>query len=160
MRNNSFINLRNFGTLLLISMLAVAIAAQSATVDGQTEESTGSGIMGYVILLVIGASLCVSYYFWRKSQTGHDKPKLKNENRYKGYYGTNGSYDINSSEADAWLKKGKASPVKLPRVSVGSRSKTELDNLTATNIPSISTSAANVDTKLFQEKMRKLQYVS
>ncbi len=160
MRSNSFLNLRNFGTLLLISMLTASISAQSAAIDGQAEESAGSGIMGYVILVIVAASLCVSYYFWRKSQTGHNKPKLNDKNRYKDYYGNNGSYDINSSEADAWLKKGKASPVKIPRVSVGSRSKTELDNLTAPKIPAISTSDANVDTKLFQEKMRKLQYVS
>jgi len=142
--------------ILLVS-LAFNSWAQSAQ-ERQFVDSAGGGWWFSVILMVL-TGFGGAFYFWRKSKTGVDQPKYNYESRYSNYYATNGSYEMDGLDADVeleWLRKAKKLTSKEPKSNAGQQAnavRTKAAAKAFKNDPVI-----DIDTKLFQEKMRKLQY--
>jgi hypothetical protein len=146
--------IRRFPPLpLLLASLAIAANAQ----DGLQRErelvsSSGEG-MWYTMGFIFVAGLGLAVYFWRKSKKGAHKVEYNYQNRYANYY-TEQTYDMDQGvDADKeleWLRKAKKQQTpKTPSAKVAYRPK---------KVPKAADGEATLDTKVFQEKMRRLQY--
>ena len=106
-----------------------------------------------MILLVV-AGLGGGAFLWRKSKAGKNKVEFNYENRYRDYYNTAERYDMKDLDAEKeleWLKKAKKTGAKnTPKITYGAKA--------AVNSDSADTEEDSLDTKMFQEKMRKMQY--
>ncbi len=130
---------------------------------GQSERVTDDGSMlGYLYLILFGIAaiaLGLAFYLWRKSKQGEDQPQYNYINRYKNYHG-NARRDMDGVDAVKeleWLRKAKKSNGKAHNVK--SRPTNGVAN-PPVSIPKAATAIPDLDfdTKIFQEKMRKLQY--
>ncbi|MBK7394494.1 MAG: HEAT repeat domain-containing protein [Chloracidobacterium sp.] len=147
--------------LLAASTFVVNVAAQQSLAEKEKEFVDGSGDrMWYTMGFVVFASLAAAVFLWRRSRKGKDQPQYNYGSRYQDYY-NNQSYDMEGVDAEKeleWLRKAKKSGSGPSKVTFdmkkgGVKRKT---GITATNSAGID--EANLDTKIFQEKMRKLQY--
>jgi len=135
--------------LLTFAAHAVAQAASSAP-----DESESSGLFYSLLMFALAAgAFGIAYYFWKKSQKSIE-PKYNYEG-HKKELDSSGAYDLEGLDADKeleWLRKAK----KTTDPQNGRKP-------TAVESPIRSTTSAkpaaeDLDTKSFQEKMRRLQY--
>ena len=133
---------RIIGLLLLLGSTVSQAAAQSASADDATS-SFGWYFAIAVVLIGIGGA----YIFWRRSRKAFDLPK--DDNRYKNYY-QNETFDLDQVDATEeleWLRKAKK---KTAAIKYGPKRAEAKKTKTA--------KPADLDTKVFQEKMKMLQY--
>lgn len=158
---------RNFNSILLglftaILAFAADISAQPSLAEKERAfvESSGDRMwytMGFIAIAGIG----LAFFMWRRSQQGRNKPDFKYENRYQDYY-SNSAQDLGES-VDAekeleWLRKAKKGGAKADGLSFQMKKKapTKRTRITASNSAGIE--EESIDTKVFQEKMRRMQY--
>lgn len=162
MERNCHIRPLSLGTLFLISQSVATIAAQAYPDSEPVAEASATGIMGYVALVAVVVSLSVSYFFWRKSSKGDGQPPAGNNNRYKDYYSNSGNNEQSGPEAEMemeWLRKGKISKDKIPKSTLGPKRPRSKETARPTNGNNMGLPGEDgIDTRGFQEKMRKLQY--
>jgi len=144
---------RFFTVLLSVAVLVSTAAAQSAAEQQFVADSTGSSVWIWMVLLVV-VGLGGGAYLWHKSKSGKNKPEFNYENRYRDYY-TAERYDMKDLDAEKeleWLKKAKKTGTKkkAPQMTFGPK--------TADISGGASGDEETLDTKMFQEKMRKMQY--
>ena len=142
MKRDLFTNGRVFATLLTLCLFVFNTAAQAAA---DTSGGTNS-IWMYIMFAAAMLGLGGCYYFWRKSKPEINQPQYNYESRYKNYY-KNGSYEIGAVDADQeleWLRQAKKPKAKSRR-----SARQQSPPQSATD---------NIDTRAFQEKMKKLQF--
>lgn len=142
------------GLILLVGSFVVEVAAQSSiAIEEKKLIEKADNTWWYTIILIAVAGFGGAYYFWRKSKKGEPQPQYNYVNRYNTHY-KNGTYNMQGVDAEEEMK--------LLRQSKKSKSKSAKNGAAAGS--SISASAPSgeggltMDTKLFQEKMRRLQY--
>ncbi|MEQ1922861.1 MAG: HEAT repeat domain-containing protein [Pyrinomonadaceae bacterium] len=149
------------GLLFAVGTFAANIGAQASLAEKEKQFVDGSGDrMWYTMGFVIVASLAAAAFLWRRSKKGKDQPQYNYGSRYQDYYNNN-SYDMDGVDAEKeleWLRKAKKSSSNAPKLTFDMKKGgvVRKKGITATNSAGID--EANLDTKLFQEKMRKLQY--
>lgn len=134
--------------VIWLCLLSAAVAAQ----PGVTQPEEGSSLGFYVVCLVVIVSLGAGLYIFRKNQ-GPKVEVSESQYNYQMSYGTNDSYDMDANaEKDLeWLRKAKRSSKKHDEP--GRRTLPEKSAAASAELDEI-----NIDTRAFQEKMRKLQY--
>lgn len=169
-RNFSFVN-RFTGFILFICASAFTAAAQSSLAREREFVDSSSDRYIYTIIFVVVVAFGGAIFFWRRSKKGADQPQFNYGSRYNNYYSTNASYDMEGLDADKeleWLRKAKRSSTK-PSTATGPKSPTikyspkttlpiGVKSLPTASPVNVNSDELNLDTKLFQEKMRKLQY--
>lgn len=141
-----------------IVYLNLIVSAQSRV--GQPEEkliAEAGSQWWYMVTLIIVLGFGLAIFFWKKSKSGFSEPV--NENRYANYYSNRGddsSTDVDVDKEMEWLRKLKAPDAKVPKLKFELKKPgtagTERKERTKQE------AAAAIDTKAFQEKMRKMQY--
>ena len=139
------------GILATVAAFAINIAAQSSLAEKEKEFVDGSGDrMWYTVAFIVISALGAAVYLWRRSKKGTNKPEFKYESRYSNYY--NNESGVNAGKAQK--SNAGPNPSKLTfdvKQGVAGRKQKAGGN-------SVGLAEPNLDTKLFQEKMRKLQY--
>ncbi len=150
------------GLLFAFGTFAANIGAQASLAEKEKQFVDGSGDrMWYTMGFIIVASFAAAVFLWRRSKKGKDQPQYNYGSRYQDYYNNN-SYDTDGVDADKeleWLRKAKKSGSNGSKLTFDMKKggiARKKRGITATNSAGID--EANLDTKLFQEKMRKLQY--
>lgn len=134
------------------------VAAQPGAnpTEKQLTESAGEQ-WWYTMILIFVSGLGFALYFWKKSKRGATLPE--NENRYANYYSDivdDGADDVDAEKELEWLRKVKKPNAKIPKIKFELK-KSEKERIEKAK--SLGEKAAGgIDTKAFQEKMRKLQY--
>lgn len=108
--------------------------------------------MGLIFVCGVGFAI----YFWKRSKGGASQPE--NENRYASYYSDivdDGYEDVDAEKELEWLRKVKKPNAKIPKIKFELK-KSEKERIEKAK--SLGEKAAGIDTKTFQEKMRKLQF--
>jgi hypothetical protein len=148
------IKIRNAVTAILVASFSTFSFAQTAAERKIVEESGDGG--WFWIVLIIGLLLAGAFLAWRKFQGGSSVDKA-GEDRSTNYYNSHESYEMDGLDVDKeleWLRKAKK-PAKASTASRTARTKTE----PGVSAPvSRAAGTIDLDTKAFQEKMRKLQY--
>ena len=101
--------------------------------------------MGFLAVVAFG----LAGWFWWRSKKGTHKVESNHKNRYANYHSEQ-SADVEAVDAEKeleWLRKAK-----------GESAKKKEGKLTYSKKPAKSPDDVGLDTKVFQEKMRKLQY--
>lgn len=162
MRSNTSLIGRFTGFLLAVTALAVNAAA-GAALDAENEfTETAEGGWGYsMIALIAVVVLGAAFYLWRKSKTSSNDPQYNYETRYRNTY-INEIFDMEGVDADKeleWLRKAKKGGGNTGKMTYGAKKGTALGSK-ASGIEKavVKSDELNFDTKIFQEKMRKLQY--
>jgi len=153
--------------LVTASTFIVNVAAQPALTEAEREFVDGSGdrmwyTMGFIVVVAFAGAILL----WRRSKKGKDQPQYNYGSRYQDYY-NNQSYDMDGVDAEKeleWLRKAKKSGSGRSKQTADAKLTFDMKKggiprkkgITATNSAGIDES--NLDTKVFQEKMRKLQY--
>jgi hypothetical protein len=142
-------------TVLTIGSLAATAAAQSAPPAAESS----SDKMLYILAFISIVGVILSYYFWRRSKLGN-QPDLSYGNRYQDYHSkATKASSVDADEELEWLRKVKTSTTNAdPKMTFKKRANTprRRTEITATNSAGIDEST--MDTKVFQEKMRRVQY--
>ena len=153
--------------LFAASTFVLTVAAQPSLAEKEKEFVDGSGDrMWYTMGFVVVAGFAAAVFLWRRSRKGKDQPQYNYGSRYQDYY-NNSSYDMEGVDAEKeleWLRKTKKSGSGRSKANADSKLTFDMKKggiprkkgITATNSAGIDES--NLDTKIFQEKMRKLQY--
>lgn len=151
---------RLIGCLVSLALFATNIAAQSPSAKEQEFiAEAGSGWWFYIALIVF-LGLGGAFYFWRKSRKGEAQPQYNYDNRYANYYNKD-SYDVVGVDAEKemeWLRKAKKSAAKPPKLTFGPKKEGSTNVNAVPPVKSSNVADLNFDTKVFQEKMRRLQY--
>lgn len=146
------------GPFILTGLFTADVAAQSAPVA-----ASENSVWMYVVIAMVVAGLGAAILLWRKSRKGSDRPQFNYDNRYRNYH-NNESYELEGLDADKeleWLRKAKKSTAKpAAKTYVPKKAGTVKSQPTITATPATPDllNDLNFDTKIFQEKMRKLQY--
>ena len=158
--SNDISKSRLMGGLVSIALFAVNIAAQSSSAREQEFIAEAGGGWWFYIALIVILGFGGAFYFWRKSKKGDAQPQYNNDNRYVNYY-NNDSYDMEGVDAEKemeWLRKAKKSSAKPPKLTFGPKKEGSVNIKAEPPVKSSNVADVNFDTKVFQEKMRKLQY--
>ena len=140
-----------FGLFLSFIVLASDAAAQSTSVREPVDGGGYSALYWTVGITLVG--LGAAYFFWRRSRTAVEQPK--DLNRYRDYY-RNESFELEAVDATQeleWLRKAKKKTPTIKYTPKATASQKRVIPNTA-----IKTAEVSVDTKIFQEKMKMLQY--
>ncbi len=143
---------RIIGLLFALVVSCISSLAQSPQERRFIEES-GSGMMFWIIVLVLVAIAGGGFVFWRRTQAKVIAGSQESD-KYSNSYGNGDSYDMDGLDVDKeleWLRKAK-------RSSRTNSAKTRAPAVVSETPSKRSVSAGDIDTKAFQEKMRKLQY--
>lgn len=159
------------GAVTFSIALVLHLAAQPAFAQAPPADASGDGTFYTLILIGIGA-LTVAFLLWKRSKKGVNQLNLNGDNRYKNYYREDEEEEDDTFDADKemeWFRKTTKGDVrkkkKRPNLTfemkkgAAKRPPTppRPTRITATNSAGIDEDAM-LDTKVFQEKMRKLQY--
>ena len=159
MKRNSVQITRFSGLLVAAVAFALDVAAQPSTAQQEREFIEGSGnALWYTVAFLVVAVLGLAFYLWRKSKKGSDQVQHSYANRYRAN-NNNDSYDMEGLDAEKeleWLRKAKKS-TSTPKITYGPKSSSEAKK-GPSGAGTVSIDGLTVDTKEFQEKMRKLQY--
>jgi hypothetical protein len=156
-------NFRNFSMNRLTALFTAIIICvstafgQSGTsmAEKQLIESSGDQ-WWYTMVLIFICGLGFAIYFWKKSKKGASVPE--NDNRYASYYSDivdDDADDVDAEKELEWLRKLKKPNAKIPKLKFEMK-KSEKGR--QEKAKSVKDKDAAIDTKTFQEKMRKLQY--
>jgi hypothetical protein len=145
---------RIIGSLMTAAMLALQVAAQTSPTAQASNNSESGGYFWPLIMFLIAASAFgAAYYFWRKNKVAIERSHYNYDAYVKTRYKTD-SFDLGGLDANReleWLRKAK----KGTSGTNGKKSKTIGAPLKSPMPPP---GSLDLDTKSFQEKMRKLQY--
>ncbi len=157
MKSTSSYQFQFTACLINLALFASTVAAQSNLAKEKELVDASGDRWTYTIIFVVAVCLCGAFYLWRRSKKGTDQPQYNYGNRYKDYY-SNDSYDMEGVDAEKeleWLRKTKKSPgVKSAKLHHGLNPNAGKNSKRG----SVNDNEPNLDTKIFQEKMRKLQY--
>lgn len=150
-----------FSIFTRITAMGVAMTMIPAVLFGQTAQErevagqVGGGLWFAIVAMAFGA-VGLGYFVWRRVTLKAVTPG-RNGDRSSNYYNSNESYEMEGLDVDKeleWLRKAKKNKAAKARTlsvkPLTSRVKSPASTLT--------TEASDLDTKAFQEKMRKLQY--
>ena len=159
-------NYRLSGSLLAAATFVMNVAAQPSLAEKEKEFIDESGDrMFYTVAFIVVASLGAAFFLWSRSKKGAGQPQFNYANRYADYY-KNESYDIEGVDAEKeleWLRKAKKSTTKLngngSKITFGVKAGAAGRKPAPSTARSVAIGDDSPDTKLFQEKMRRLQYV-
>src|SRR5947209_5844489 len=163
MTRNSKLLSRMIGLVLLSLLSYAATAAQSNLEQEREVVEASSDRVFYTILLVIGLVLVGGGVLWwrRTRSNAASEPAASAQARApRSVYFNNESYDL-SAEAEKdleWLRQVKK---KAPKMTYTTQQAAAGGNGTKTNgskRPKAKDEEENLDTKMFQEKMRRMQY--
>lgn len=148
---------RCLNSFLLLTGMAVSAAAQVPP-DADEIPDSSSHLGLYFMIFIVLAGLGAAYLFWRRSRQGIEQPLVKDENRYRNYY-RNESFELEQVDVDAaeeleWLRKAKQSAATQAQKYVQKRAVTPRPR----SLPVGQAEEMNFDTRMFQEKMKMLQY--
>ena len=142
---------------MTVGALAADLTAQAEkeVVDGSSDRWV------FTMIFVVAIGLGGAAYFWRKSKKGLEQPKYNYENRYSNYY-SNESYNMEGVDAEKeleWLRKAKrsSSSAAAAKMTFGPKKITKINSKSTVTGTAVR-DGQNIDTKDFQERMRKLQY--
>ena len=155
MKSKISINGRISSLLLCVITLAINTSAQA---DRNVEDASGNGWI-YIMFIVTLLGLGGAYYFWRKSKKGIEQPQYNYGSRYRDYY-NNASYEMGDVDAEKeleWLRKAKKSTSKPNPVSFELKGAAAKAGRVAPKTNG-NMDGRGLDTKVFQDKMKKLQY--
>ncbi|MEJ7624313.1 MAG: HEAT repeat domain-containing protein [Pyrinomonadaceae bacterium] len=150
MKRNTSMLCRAVGTVLSVAFWAASAAAQSAEEKEFIEAAESGGGWFLAVGLMVIAGLGVAYYLWRKSAAGDPKPKYNYDARYQKAGSGSIPETVDADREPEALRKAKKSTLKA-----GAGTVTDGDEPITT--PAMDD--LNFETKAFQERMRKLQYV-
>jgi hypothetical protein len=129
------------------------IAIFSANVSAQSPAVADSFSWGFPMLLIAVVAIAgAAFFFWRRSRSEFASTMPDSVNH--SYYQSNESYDMEGVDADEeleWLRK-----VRKPKTPKAPAKPVE-PQLAVTAFAR-NTGVVNIDTKAFQERMRKMQY--
>lgn len=154
MKRNSAISGRLIGILLTTVFTAVATLGQAEGLQREREVINQSGDgMWYTMAFLAVVGLAAAGWFWFRSKKGENKVEYNYKNRYANYYSEQ-TYDMHAAGVDAdeeleWLRKAKRSQQQKRKDQPGR---------IGFNAKKPAAEEPTSDTKVFQEKMRKLQY--
>jgi hypothetical protein len=141
-----------FSRIFASSIISAAAAANAYAQSGASAgESSSFWFYGFIFLLIGGIG--AGYFFWRRSQNASEQAKYNYNNRSNLYDSNSGSYEVESVDAAMeleWLRQAKKPGSKSAKAGSAAR-----------RVPagaSVKTQEIGIDTRAFQEKMRKLQY--
>jgi HEAT repeat protein len=143
------------GLIAILTSLAPGLAAQTS-VEREFVASAGSGWWFWVFLMVF-AGFGAAFMFWRMSRRGADQPQFHYDNRYANYY-KNESYELSGLDTEKeleWLRKAKKSTSKPSKLTFDL---TTPGSVGAKPEAAVSRNSLDIDTREFQNKMRRLQY--
>ena len=147
------------GLLFMVVAFAMNIAAQPSLAQKEKEFIDGSdNQLWYTMAFIVVAAMGIAFYVWRKSRKGSDQVQTSYANRHRANQ-SNGSYDMEGLDAEKeleWLRKAKKS-TSTPKMMYGPKSVSRPGKRANTGTTG-GIDGLTVDTKEFQEKMRKLQY--
>jgi hypothetical protein len=106
--------------------------------------------MFYLLFLLALLGLGCAYFFWKKSQASIEQPEYNYKNSGRDNY-SKATYDFGDVDAEReleWLRKNKSA----------ANSATPAETVFTAKRPHVDLGETIGDTKVFQEKMRKLQY--
>ena len=141
---------RCFATLAVAALFAATTFAQAEGLQREREFVNQSSdqtwyTMGFLALV----GLAFAGYFWWRSKKGTHKVDFNHKNRYANYYNEQSNDEPVDAEKELeWLRKAKGQSQKKKELKFGLNAKK----------PATSGDETGTDTKVFQEKMRKLQY--
>lgn len=137
------------------ALLTVTSFAEAEGLQREREFVNDSGsqmwyTMGFLAFVAFGFAA----YFWWRSKKGSAKVEYNYKNRYANYYSQNGAIaePVDAEKELEWLRKAKGESAKkkteskVGKIAFGARK------------PAAPAEDTTADTKVFQEKMRKLQY--
>ncbi len=135
-----------------LSILLTDVAIAQSKVSPSDE---GMGIGFYFVCLVVAVGLVGGLYFWKKNRASSaDIPQAQYNYQMTYDHGAGGSYDMDSVAAERdleWLRKAKKPARKRD-------AGTQVQSAAETQSKAAAANDGAIDTKAFQEKMRKLQY--
>ncbi len=145
--------------ILFVATFAVNTVAQQRLPGDPEPTPPSAGAWPYVIIFIILTSLGVVYSFWRKSKKSIEQPQYNYDSGYTNYYNGDGfdTNDVDAYKELEWLRKAKRSASKSPTITYGLK-QTEKTTKRADVKLSGGPDDQAVDTKVFQEKMKMLQY--
>ncbi len=138
-----------FGCILAVSLTGVGQSPRA--------ETASEGYFLPITLLVIAVgSFGAAYFFWKKSKSTLEVSHY-NYGKYAKTHNKNAPFDMGGVDAAKemeWLRKVKKSPATQPGFQKAkSKNQSNPSGTSKPEVPSL-----DFDTKVFQEKMRKLQY--
>jgi hypothetical protein len=145
-------------TFAVAAFFVVNTLAQGDGLQREREEvsQAGTGMwmtMGFLALMGLGAAA----YFWWRSKKGANKVEYNYKNRYANYYNEGSGEDetVDAEKELEWLRKARGDSAKAK-----SESSKKKDNRIGFSTKKTGTADGDLalETKVFQEKMRKLQY--
>lgn len=144
---------------LITLFTAIVVLGSSAAAQPTPEQLTEDAVnqWWYTMILIVVSGLGLAIYFWKKSTRGSLRPE--NDNRYASYYSDivdDGSEDVDAEKELEWLRTVKKPNAKIPKIKFELK-KTEKERIAKAQALG-EKAAGGIDTKAFQEKMRKLQY--
>lgn len=134
--------------LSLALCVAGTVVAQSLQ-ERQFIQQAGGGWWFSIVLIVVGIAGVAGFFLWRRSQSRTTAPTITSA--YSNYYNSHESYEMDGLDVDKeleWLRKAKKpKTVPQPKKSPG-----------ITPPPARAIGVMDLDTRAFQERMRKMQY--
>src|ERR1035437_1412756 len=151
MKGNSSSTPRVIGSLSVLSLFAINVAAQLKSEDTAASDGTSWATILFLMLCGFG----VAYYFWRKSK---GSAKLTYANSYRKIQAEKSQRKsgLEPEKELEWLRK--TTKGRQLAQANGSRLAPGLKRDLPEKPPSATTEPVNPETRIFQEKMKKLQY--
>lgn len=148
------------GLLIFAGTMVVHASADTGTGASKAlAENPGGGWWYGTIGIIAIVALGVAAYLWRRSRKNSAQPHFDYEARYRNNY-NNQTYDMEGVDAEKeleWLRKAKKAGAKPAKRTISAKPViTHAKPAVATSLDR--SDSLNLDLKIFQEKMRKLQY--
>lgn len=146
----SFIAFERFiGLCFAVGSLSLQAAAQG------TDPSAGPSNAWFVLLFLFGVgSLVAAYVLRKRAKAAAGTPKYNYKSPNSDGYTENGSYELDGEELE-WLRKAKKPAAKASKPASTQR---RPEPLPEPPPRAAAADPATLDTKIFQEKMRRMQY--
>lgn len=129
---------RLFGFFLVVCASALPLVAQGTSSRERDLAEASSSQWWFGMFIIMAAGLGIAFYLWRKSKKGTERPE-QNYKQPEGEYG-----DVDAAKELEWLRKATKPGRKTKRSSKG-----QTETSAAVEAP---------DTRIFQERMRRMQY--
>ncbi len=158
MITNHLLKGRKIGLFYILLTTVIDAAAQGSSVSSKTPAATSDNYAWYLLIAILVAGLIGALYLRRKKKDGGDSQNSY-ENRYVNKYRKDG-YDSDGLDAEKemeWFRKAKKPKAKSSKLTFQPKkqafSRPEEPQEEASEEVDV-----NFDSKIFQKKMRKLQY--